>query len=108
MTALAEKKCTPCQKGGQPLKGPALKPYVEELGSAWEVVDEHHLSREFTFEDFKQALAFVDRVGELAEQENHHPDIYLTYGKVRIELWTHKVGGLHENDFVLAAKIDSL
>lgn len=108
MTPLTEKKCTPCKQGGDPLKGQDLTPYLEGLDSAWEVVNEHHLTREFTFGDFRQALDFVNRVGELAEQENHHPDLYLTYGKVRIDLWTHKVGGLHENDFVLAAKIDSL
>ncbi len=108
MTTLAQKKCVPCKKGGEPLKGEALRRYTDELGSEWEVVDEHHLEREFTFDDFRQALDFVNRVGELAEQEDHHPDIYLTYGKVKIELWSHKVGGLHENDFVLAAKIDGL
>ena len=108
MTTLAEKKCKPCQKGGAPLKGEALTRYAEQVDPEWDVVDEHHLAREFTFDDFQQALAFVNQVGELAEQEDHHPDIYLTFGKARIELWTHKVGGLHENDFVLAAKIDSL
>lgn len=108
MTTLAQKKCVPCTKGGEPLKGEALTRYADELGSEWEVVDEHHLEREFTFDDFRQALDFVNQVGELAEQEDHHPDIYLTYGKVKIELWSHKVGGLHENDFVLAAKIDGL
>ncbi len=64
--------------------------------------------REFTFDDFRQALDFVNEVGELAEEQGHHPDIYLSYGKVKIELWTHKIDGLHENDFILAAKIDAL
>ena len=108
MTTLAEKKCVPCKKGGEPLKGETLKGYAGELNSEWNVVDEHHLEREFTFDDFRQALDFVNQVGELAEQEDHHPDIYLTYGKVKIELWSHKIGGLHENDFVLAAKVDGL
>ncbi len=108
MTTLAQKKCVPCKKGGEPLKGEALQRYVDELDSDWDVVDEHHLEREFSFDDFRQALDFVNQVGELAEQEDHHPDLYLTYGKVKIELWSHKVGGLHENDFVLAAKIDGL
>jgi 4a-hydroxytetrahydrobiopterin dehydratase len=108
MAALSERKCRPCGEGGVPLKGGALHAYTEQLDPDWNVVDEHHLTREFRFDDFRQALDFVNKVGELAEQENHHPDIYLTYGRVRIDLWTHKIGGLHENDFVLAAKIDNL
>ena len=71
-------------------------------------LEEHHLEREFTFDDFRQALDFVNEVGELAEEQGHHPDIYLSYGKVKIQLWTHKINGLHENDFILAAKIDAL
>ena len=108
MATLSEQRCKPCREGGASLKGGALKAYAEQLNPGWDVVDEHHLRREFRFDDFRQALAFVNRVGELAEQENHHPDIYLGYGRVRIDLWTHKIGGLHENDFVLAAKIDRL
>ncbi|NLZ04444.1 MAG: 4a-hydroxytetrahydrobiopterin dehydratase [Phycisphaerae bacterium] len=108
MATLSEQRCKPCREGGASLKGEALKAYAEQLNPDWDVVDEHHLRREFRFDDFRQALAFVNRVGELAEQENHHPDIYLGYGRVRIDLWTHKIGGLHENDFVLAAKIDRL
>lgn len=108
MTTLVEKTCRPCQGGTEPLKGQALAEYAGQVNPAWNVVDEHHLMREFDFDDFRQALDFVKRVGEMAEAENHHPDIYLGYGKVRIELWSHKIGGLHENDFVLAAKIDAL
>jgi len=108
MATLSEQRCKPCREGGVPLKGEALSAYAGQLDRNWDVVDEHHLSREFRFDDFRRALGFVNRVGELAEQENHHPDIYLGYGKVRIDLWTHKIGGLHENDFVLAAKIDRL
>jgi 4a-hydroxytetrahydrobiopterin dehydratase len=78
------------------------------LNEQWQVIDEHHLHREWTLPDFRQALAFVNRIGELAEAEGHHPDIYLAYGKVRVTLWTHKINGLHENDFILAAKIDRL
>ncbi len=108
MTTLVEKRCRPCRGDIEPLKGEALAKYVSQVNPAWNAVDEHHLMREFDFDDFRQALAFVNKVGELAEAEDHHPDVYLSYGKVRIELWTHKIGGLHENDFVLAAKIDGL
>ena len=108
MVALAEKKCVPCERGAEPLKGDEIAKRTEEVDPEWHVVDEHRLEREFPFEVFRQALAFVDRVGELAEEEGHHPDIHLSYGKVKIELWTHKIKGLHENDFILAAKIDQL
>jgi 4a-hydroxytetrahydrobiopterin dehydratase len=108
VTTLAEKHCVPCRGGVEPLKGEAIKRRMTELKPDWRVVDEHTLEREFTFPDFREALDFVNRVGELAEEEQHHPDIYLSYGKVKIELWTHKIGGLHENDFILAAKIDRL
>jgi 4a-hydroxytetrahydrobiopterin dehydratase len=72
------------------------------------VVDEHHLERTFTFEDFKEALAFTNQVGDVAEEEQHHPDIALSYGKVVVTVWTHKVDGLTENDFIFAAKVDDL
>jgi 4a-hydroxytetrahydrobiopterin dehydratase len=78
------------------------------LDSAWQVAGEHHLEREFKFKDFRAALTFTNRVGELAEEQNHHPDIFLTWGKVKVTIWTHKIDGLTESDFVLAAKIDSL
>jgi 4a-hydroxytetrahydrobiopterin dehydratase len=79
-----------------------------QLGGGWRVVEEHHLEKEFAFKDFREALAFTNQVGELAEANNHHPDIYLTWGKVRITLWTHKIDGLTESDFVLAAKVDGI
>jgi len=108
MAQLAEKQCVPCRGGVKPLEGEALILLAKELQPGWKVVDEHHLEREFKFEDFREALEFVNEVGELAELENHHPDILLSYGKVVIQLWTHKIHGLHENDFILAAKIDTL
>jgi 4a-hydroxytetrahydrobiopterin dehydratase len=95
-------------KGADPLKGEEIEQRAKELDPDWRVVDEHHLEREFRFGDFRQALDFVDEVGELAEEQGHHPDIYLSYGKVKIQLWTHKINGLHENDFIMAAKIDAL
>ena len=107
MNQLARKSCIPCRGGVPPLSVPQIAELHPEVPS-WEVVNDHHLSRTFGFPDFQQALAFVSRVGELAERENHHPDLYLSWGKVRVEVWTHKIDGLTESDFVLAAKIDDL
>lgn len=107
MSNLAAKDCVPCKGGVPPLKGDALKQLLSEL-EGWEAVREHHLAKQYTFPNFVTALAFVNRVGELAEQQGHHPDIYLAWGKARIEIWTHKIDGLTESDFVLAAKIDRL
>jgi 4a-hydroxytetrahydrobiopterin dehydratase len=105
--SLADKKCIPCKGGMEPLKGEQLRAYHEHV-QAWEVVNEHHLARTWKFHNFAEALGFVNRVAELAEQEGHHPWIHFTWGIVRIELWTHKIDGLHESDFILAAKIDRL
>jgi 4a-hydroxytetrahydrobiopterin dehydratase len=106
MTTLAEKHCVPCEQGAEPLKGDQIEQRMDQLDPDWRVVDEHHLEREFSFDDFRQALDFVNKVGELAEEEGHHPDICFGYGSAKIDLWTHKIDGLHENDFILAAKID--
>ncbi len=105
---LANQQCTACQGGVPALKGAALDTLYRQLGHDWRVIDEHQLEKEFTFDDFKQALDFTNRVGQIAEQQNHHPDIYLTWGKVRVTLWTHKVDGLSQSDFVMAAKIEGL
>ena len=105
--ALADKKCVPCRGSVPPLKGEELKKIHDNVPE-WQVVSEHHLHREFRFPDFKQALEFVNRVGAIAEQEGHHPDILLAWGKVGITLWTHTIDGLTESDFILAAKIDRL
>jgi 4a-hydroxytetrahydrobiopterin dehydratase len=102
---LSTKKCIPCSKGTPPLRGDALQTYLKQLPSGWTLVNEHHLLREFSFKNFQEALAFTNQVGALAEEHQHHPDIYLSWGKVRVELWTHKIDGLSENDFILAAKI---
>lgn len=107
-TELAAKECVPCQGGTPPLKGDDLDKLQKQLHDGWEVIDEHHLSRTFKFDDFRQALDFVNKVGEIAEQEQHHPDICLTYGQATVEIHTHKIDGLTESDFVLAAKIDQL
>lgn len=90
------------------MKGTPLRDLEKQLGRGWRVVNDHHLEKEFTFKDFLGALAFTNKVGELAEEQGHHPDIYLAWGKVRITIWTHKIDGLTESDFVLAAKIERL
>ena len=108
MNELAEKECVSCKGGVPPLKGEPLQKLSQQLGADWRVVTEHHLEKEYTFKNFREALAFTNRVGELAESQNHHPDIYLAWGKVRITIWTHKIDGLTESDFVMAAKIEEL
>ncbi|HEY1341766.1 MAG TPA: 4a-hydroxytetrahydrobiopterin dehydratase [Bryobacteraceae bacterium] len=104
--SLAEKRCVPCRGGVPPLKGAEIEKLHSQI-SGWQVVDEHHLLKSYTFPDFQTALDFVNRVGAIAEGEGHHPDIYLTWGKVEIKIWTHKIDGLTESDFILAAKIDA-
>lgn len=108
MNPATDRHCGPCRKGGEPLKGDALEERIDRLGEGWMVIDGKRLQKEYRFDDFRQALDFVNRVGELAEEEDHHPNIELTWGKATITLWTHKIGGLHENDFIMATKIDSL
>lgn len=103
---LAQKECIPCKGGVPPLKGKELSNLLEKLGNGWKVIDEHHLEKEYTFPNFRQALDFTIRVGELAEAQFHHPDIYLAWGKVKLIIWTHKINGLTESDFVWAAKAD--
>lgn len=105
--ALADKTCVPCRGGVPPLKGQELEQLHRNVPE-WTVTDEHHLHREFRFPDFQQALDFVNRVGAVAEEQGHHPDILLAWGKAGITLWTHKIDGLTESDFIMAAKIDRL
>jgi 4a-hydroxytetrahydrobiopterin dehydratase len=106
MKELATKECLPCEEGAAALKGQELRKLTNELGHDWRVIQEHHLEKEYKFKDFREALDFTNRVGEIAEARNHHPDIYLAWGKVRVTIWTHKIDGLTESDFVLAAKIE--
>ena len=105
--ALADKHCVPCRGGVPPLAGAALDDLKAQL-AGWEVVREHHLEKTYTFPDFQKALVFVNRAGAIAEQEGHHPDLHLSWGKVGVEIWTHKIDGLTESDFILAAKIDQI
>jgi len=107
-TELHAKMCTPCRSGGQPLAEPELSRCYAQLSEGWQILEGRRLEKTFTFKNFKQALDFTNQVGQLAERQQHHPDIYLSWGKVVIQLWTHKIGGLHENDFILAAGIDRL
>lgn len=107
MTELADKQCIPCKGGTPPLKGKQLEA-IHRSVPQWTVTNEHHIHRAFKFPDFVQALAFVNKVGALAEEQGHHPDILLTWGKAEITLWTHSINGLSEGDFIMAAKIDRL
>jgi len=108
MSELSEKQCVPCRGGVPPLQGDELQAFRAQVDSGWSVVDEHHLEREYLFDDFRQALDFAVKVGEMAEEQAHHPDIHLAWGKVRVTIWTHKIDGLTESDFVFAAKADAL
>lgn len=108
MSDLASRDCVPCKGDVPPLEGRALDDLAAQLDEGWNVVDGHHLEKEFRFGNFVDALAFTNRVGEMAEAQGHHPDIHLSWGKVRVEVWTHKIDGLTESDFVWAAKCDRL
>jgi 4a-hydroxytetrahydrobiopterin dehydratase len=105
---LAQKHCVPCSGGVPPLGEEAIRELKPQLHSDWRVVENHHLERWFTLPDFKSALKLTNQIGEIAENEGHHPDIYLAWGKLRVTIWTHKIDGLTESDFVLAAKIDAV
>jgi len=107
MSGLSSKTCVPCRGGVPPLAGEEIQRLQAQL-NGWEVELEHHLKKNYGFSDFREALAFVNRVGELAEEQGHHPDICFGWGKVEITIWTHKIDGLTESDFILAAKIDQL
>lgn len=102
---LANRECVPCRGGVPALTEAQQAPLLAQL-QGWSVVAGHHLSKTYTFSDFVTALAFVNRVGDVAERNGHHPDLALSWGKVRVDVWTHKIDGLTESDFVLAAKCD--
>jgi 4a-hydroxytetrahydrobiopterin dehydratase len=108
MTALAEKEFVPCKGGVPRLEGNELSRLTQELGNGWKVVDGHQLEKEYKFKNFREALAFTNKVGELAESQGHHPDIFLAWGLVKLTIWTHTVDGLTESDFIFAAKADRL
>jgi 4a-hydroxytetrahydrobiopterin dehydratase len=105
---LAQQEWVPCRKHTAPLKEAAIKTLLEKLGGNWEAIGEHRLEKEYRFKDVGQALEFTNRAGELAERLDHHPDIHLAWGKVRLGICTHALGGLCPSDFVFAAKADAL
>ncbi len=108
MNDLAKRHCVPCEGGVPALRGEAIIKLLRELGGGWEAVEGHHLHKEFRFPDFVEGLGFVNRVGALAEEEGHHPDLQLGWGRVVVEIHTHKIDGLTVSDFILAARIDEL
>jgi 4a-hydroxytetrahydrobiopterin dehydratase len=107
MSDLASKTCVPCRGGVPPLKGRELED-LERQAPGWRTVNEHHITKTFSFPDFKTALAFVNKVGDLAESQGHHPEILLDWGRAEVTTWTHSIDGLTENDFILAAKINKI
>ena|SRR5205085_7547836 len=107
MSELSSKQCVPCRGGVPPLEGPEISRLLEQV-NRWEVVNNHHLRKNYRFENFRDTQQFVNRVGDVAEEQGHHPDICFGWGKAEITIWTHKIDGLTESDFILAAKIDEL
>lgn len=105
---LSKKNCIPCRGGVPPLKGQELSILLHQLNGGWKCIEDHHLEKEYSFKNFRDALAFTNKLGEIAEAEQHHPDIHLSYGKVKVQIWTHKIDGLSESDFILAAKCDNI
>lgn len=106
---LTQKHCIPCESGDPPVSEEREKELHKEIPQ-WLLLRDgtHRLRRQFKFKDFKEAIAFVNKIAGVAEEEGHHPDIYIFYNKVQVDLYTHAVGGLSENDFIMAAKIDAL
>lgn len=108
MIGLDEKKCIPCSLDTLPLTHGELFDYFHALNDGWKLVDDKMIEKSFRFSNFVQSLDFTNKIGLVAEQEGHHPNIFLSWGLVRVQLKTHKIDGLSENDFILASKIDNL
>ncbi len=116
MSELAERTCVPCRGGVPPLNDEQIAPLLAQLGATWHVVereDARHdrvkiLARTYRFENFAEAMQAADRIGEMAEEQQHHPDLAVSWGRLVVEIWTHKIGGLTESDFIFAAKCDAL
>ncbi len=107
MAGLADRQCVPCKGGVPPLSSDEIAPLLAQL-DGWTVVEGHHLEKQYKLENFVDALELMNRIGAIAEEQNHHPDIFLAWGKVRVTIWTHKINGLTESDFIFAAKVDDL
>ncbi|HKR12313.1 MAG TPA: 4a-hydroxytetrahydrobiopterin dehydratase [Pyrinomonadaceae bacterium] len=107
MSELSSKQCIPCRGGVPPMDGDEIAKLAPQL-KGWEIINQHHLQKSYRFSDFREAQDFVTRVGNLAEEQGHHPDICFGWGIAEIKIWTHKINGLTESDFILAAKIDEL
>lgn len=105
MPELADRPCVPCRGGIPPLSPAQIEPLLGQI-EGWTVVDSHHLWKRYQLADFRAALALVNRIGAIAEEQNHHPDLVLAWGRVEVSIWTHKINGLTESDFVFAAKCD--
>jgi 4a-hydroxytetrahydrobiopterin dehydratase len=105
---LAERKCIPYKGDTPPLTDAEIESLMAVLDGGWRLNDKHHLIKVYRFRNFREALNFANKIGETAEEQGHHPDIHLAWGKVEIEIWTHVINSLSENDFILAAKIDRL
>lgn len=104
--SLADKECVPCRGGVPPLEPAKVQELLGQLEQGWSLNGDGHIERLYEFKDFAEALDFVNKVGAIAEQEGHHPDLYLAWGRCKVEIWTHKIRGLTESDFYLAAKAD--
>jgi 4a-hydroxytetrahydrobiopterin dehydratase len=104
-TDLADKKCVPCRGGVPPLTHAEIQPLLSKV-EGWRVENDKRLVKKFEFKDFMGAMRFANKIAEIAEEEGHHPDLYVAWGKVEVTIWTHKIDGLTESDFILAAKID--
>ena len=103
---LAQKQCVPCRGGIPPLKGDALQALFDQLEKSWEMIDEHHLQKDYAFDSYREAVRFTNLIADLAESEGHHPELLLSFRKVRVSIWTHKIDGMVESDFIFAAKSD--
>ena len=105
---LSEKKCVPCEGGVPPLDSRQIAEIKKQISSDWTVLENSRIKKKYLFVNFKHTMEFVNKVASLAEAEGHHPEMHVSYGEVEIELWTHAIKGLSENDFIMAAKIDKL
>lgn len=108
MADLVDQKCVPCSEGAEPLKHDEIEAYLSSIADGWENIEDKKIEKVYKFKDFAQALEFTNKIGEIAEEEGHHPNIHLAWGMVKVQLFTSKIQGLHLNDFIMAAKIDDI